>query len=438
MTRNLLLRCALLGSAAALGCSFVNDRRPCDDLDLHEALVNERQDQEEFLNSVHPMVAVDGTRAFTAFVAQKVVDDVVQSSSVRYGILSLASGSVSVCQRAARDCDVVDSDAKGELARGVAVAKAPLPIELDRAAALLAWIDGDVVSRTSVRARFFDAGGSPLGQAGVFDPFGQPMQAVDIAWSEPEQRVLAVAQDNRDLWLAWIDQPGKANPIKIASGNETPGAPVGILDIPSLAVAPDGRALVAWFDTAEGFKTLALTKEGTAARRPEPAGFAGTVLAPRLGAPSAIAVGSDRFALVGSCSTSGSEGPLRSFVQEFSFDGEPLTDARAVDAEDDGQQTQPSAIYLPRGTLLVTWHSSTRRGVVGRFFDAAGAPRFCALGCNEAPFSIGARMGAAAANNSALLANGDDVWILHDGADSRGDGIHLLRAPFGALYPAKP
>lgn len=438
MTRSALLCCALLGSAPFLGCSFVNDRRPCDDLDVHETLLNERQDQEEFLNSAHPLVAVDDTRAFTAFIAQKVVDDVVQSSSVRYGMLSLASGSVSACQRAQRDCDVVDADASGELARGAAVARAPLPIELDHAAALLAWIDGGVVNKTYARMRFFDAGGSPLGQAGVFDPFGQPMQALDIAWSEQAERVLLVAQDNRDLWMAWIDRPGKTTPIKIASGNDAPGVPVGIVDVPSVAVAPDGRALVAWFDTADGFKTLALTPEGEPAGNPTLAGLPGAIVAPRQGAPSAIAVGSDRFALVGSCSTTSKDGPLRSFVQEFSFDGAPLSDARQVDPDDDGQQTQPSAIYLPRGTLLVTWHSATRRGVVGRLFDAGGAPRFCALGCNEGPFAVGARMAGTAANNSALLRNGDDVWIAHDGADARGEGIYLLRAPFGTLYPAKP
>ena len=161
------------------------------------------------------------------------------------------------------------------------------------------------------------------------------------------------------------------------------------------------------------------------------------MLASRLGAPSAIAVGPDRFALVGS-STTNKDGPLVTFFQEFSFDGEALGEAHAVNAGDGGNQTQPSALYLPQGTLLVTWHAASARGVVGRFFNGQGAPRFCALGCNEEPFGLGARMGRTAANNSALLRNGDDVWVLHDGADARGDGIHLLRAPFGTLFPAKP
>lgn len=427
----------LLGYGLCLGasaCSLANDRRPCDDVPKAEGLLNQKQDHEEFLSRVHGAVVVDDSRLFTAFTSQVWQDDTLESSSVRYAIVSRVTGAPLPCGDQDYECEMADA---GELPRPPTVARAPLPIDGDHAAALVAWIQGSFDGKSYARMRFIDTAGAPIGAVGVFDPFGMPMQLLDVAWSEAAQKVVAVAHDNRQIWIRLFDSPRPGDSTALASGTTSVKTPLGIIGVPTLAVAEDGRMLVGWFDAVHGYQVLALDAQGEPQGKPRSAGIPGAVAQPNLGVALAIAAGSDRFALVGS-SSNVKDAPLVVFFQEFSLDGEPLREARAVNPEDAAHQTLPNAVYLNQGTLLVTWHSSAHHGVVGRFFDADGRPRFCALGCDEGPFELGARTAGSANSASAPLLNHDDVWLVHDGEDGFGTGIHLLRSPFSALYPAKP
>jgi hypothetical protein len=123
------------------------------------------------------------------------------------------------------------------------------------------------------------------------------------------------------------------------------------------------------------------------------------------------------------------------FVREFSLAGDPLGPARRVDLEDAGAQVGPNAVYLPSQTLLVTWHAAAHSGTVGRFYRPDGAPRFCALGCDEKPFVLGARSGGDF-GASVAASVGNDLWVAHVGRDAVGTGIYLWQAPFADLYPA--
>jgi hypothetical protein len=325
----------------------------------------------------------------------------------------------------------------GELPRSPVVAKATVAVGPEESSAVVAWIEGPPSGKTHAHARFIDGAGAPLDAAGAFDPLGFPVQTVDVAWSDTAQKVVAIAQDNRDVWLNLFDATDHGAPVKLASGSASVTFPVGIIDTPTVAIAPEGAMLAAWFDSAAGFQVLALDAQGHARGRPRKAGLPGAVAQHLNGAPAVIAVGKDRFVLVGSSSPVDGA-PLQTFFQEFSFDGRAIDEAHAVDPGDDGNQTLPSAAYLSHDTLLVTWHSATHLGVVGRFFDSNREPRFCTLGCDEAPFAVGARAAGNKANGSAPFESDDNVWVLHGGKDGRGDGVQLFRSPFAALYPVKP
>ncbi|HVY25006.1 MAG TPA: hypothetical protein VHB79_00590 [Polyangiaceae bacterium] len=417
--------------ASAYACSLANDRRPCDDVPTAESQVNERVDHDELLGGPHAATFVDDTHLFTAFVAQDIEDGALKNIELRYALVNRATGNALPCNRAALDCQVGDA---GNLPRSAAMASAPLSIEGSRAAALLVWVEGGLTGKSYARMRFLDAAGNPLGAAGAFDPFGTPIRAIDTVWSEVAQKIVIVAHDQHDIWLSMIDAPVKAELSKLASATTISA---GIVDVPSVAVAGNGSLLVTWFDGARGYQVLALDPQGKPRGNARDAGPPGSVLTNRQGAPSAIAVASDRFAVVGSSSPAEAAAG-RVFFQEFSLDGEPMGVARTVDPEDAGHQTQPNAVYLPNDTLLVTWHSATKHGVVGRFFKSDGTPRFCSLGCGESAFDVGARVSGDAAESSRPLLNGGDVWIVHDGQDGHGEGVHLLRARFASLYPAKP
>lgn len=441
---------ALLVLAAVQGCSIINDVSPCEDVETKEELINSRQDADEFLDHARAAALISDTRALVAFSVQTDDGSKVTGSGVRMALLSRTGGSrVPICTRSAQDADLSEPD---QLAVGASVAAAPLKlVDFDRkdlrdvdAAALVAWMDASATGASFARMRFVDASGCPLGPEGSFQPFvtpdtpaaQMPMRAVTIAWSEARGQVLALAHDDFDLWASWIDAPGTFPPVKLASGHVEVTGGVAIHDFPAVAIAPDGRALVAWFDAARGFRVLGLGPSGEITREPMDAGIPVTSFNAKNGISCAIAVGPGRFALVANASSE-PDAPPRVFVREWSFDAEPLGSARPVDPDDHAVQSQPNAIYLPLETLLVTWSSASRVGTVGRFFQADGSPRFCSLGCGEGPFPIGTAGTGRIPATSALLSTGDSVWALHGGEDPRGEGIYLQQAPFNVLFPAQ-
>jgi hypothetical protein len=423
-----------VGAALCLSCSLLNGEDPCADVAKSEAIVHvSRQENQELLEHTQHLALISESRALVAFKVLDfgfaATDPTTFQSSARLALLSVPSGTSLV---ACIGEDVSDEDS---FASQVSVVPVRLTVAGEQAAALVGWIDGEPYAPHRARMRFVDNGGCPIGSEGSFDPFGRAASRLSFAWSERDRAVLAVMHDERDLFSVWVDAPGQGVPRQLAQGSpSSPGVPE-LVDAPGVAVADDGRAFVAWFDGGRGFRGLALAPDG-AVTGPFELGLPVEHVNSDYGVSCAVSAGPERFVAVGTASTAVSAVPAAHF-REFSFDGTPLASARAVDPSDRALQTLPNAAYLPSGTLFISWHSGSAGGTLGRFFRPDGAPRFCALGCNEEPFALGARATNLGGGSAARLV-GDDLWVVHGAGDTRGMGVFLWRAAYRELFPVKP
>jgi len=412
--------------ALALGCSLLNGDDPCEGVSGREHLVNQHAELDEGFSQAPRFAPLEDGTKLLAFDAQSTDLSV---ATVRIAQLGASGSSLLVCSN--KELDFLIS-AKDHFAFGATAVPVEAPSERPYARALVGWTErlGTGSSETRMLLRYVTGGGCPYADAGAFDAFGRPARAGTLGWSSTRHAALAVMQDDASVWASWVGS--SSPPMQLASGNPNAPAGIAIRDFPAVAFAPNGNALVAWFDTLEGFRTLLLGPTGEALGGPTSAGVSARGDAEH-DVSCAVSAGPDRFALVASAAPTDGAAPLV-FLREFSFDGEPLGAARRVDTEDHRAQVMPNAAYLPSGTLFVTWHSAAKAGTVGRFFRPDGAPRFCALGCDERPFVLGNRAGGSVGASGSAL-SGEEVWVVHVGRDAIGTGIHLWQAPFDALYP---
>ena len=433
--------------AASCGCSIVNRLDACDP-DVQDYRVNQRVDEDEVPDGPNAILPVSNNQVLVGYTATGSQPNQADTSSeVRVVLLSLTNGArTTLCGDSQGDLEKVLSSSD-VYARDVSVSYS----EVEGSVAAIGWTQIAADGTQGVKIVFLDGRGCPLGP-GATSP-GSSVDQTDglsLAWSPTRHALLASYEDGRNVYVSWLSNLASTSAIPLEMG--------AIVHRTSSAIAPDGRALVAW--------TASTASEGAQQHGELRAALLdsdGTVLAPSVpdavAAPFEIDLPGDgqsidrpllaltatagRFAMAVSLAATPSE-PSAVYVRQFDTSGVALGPWIRTAARAGEQQSFPSIAYAPKASLLVTWQSSLRAGSVAQLFDQALNSRFNSISCDEGAFDVGTRTseqprGYASIASPGASASDGEIVIVHPGQpayDSQNDGVLGWTLPFSKLWPS--
>ncbi len=268
-----------------------------------------------------------------------------------------------------------------------------------------------------VRARAYDANGSPVGgEFQVNTTTAGSQRAPDVAMAPDGSFVV--------VWAAYGGSPGTGQVIgrRYGAGGAGPSAEITVGaaqaddSVPRVAIETDGAFVVTWTDYS---LTLGDVRVRRFTAMNDPVFDARTVHDATAGTQdySDVAITSEGFVVAWSTTEIN--------ARRFGPDGTPLAGQVTVNEVTSGSQDVPFLAVAPDGTLSVAFNSGDT--VVSRRLDAALAP----LGGDVAvPQSPGT-----SEYSAAVIPLSDAFITAWQGSDDDGTGVFARRHPFDASAP---